>query len=149
MPSTYESKNAATFHNLTQQWMLYMKLEDDLLATNEFFLLGQWLSYLPTWASSSADLSGIEYDARSILTTWGDRTASEDLHEYRSRDWSALIASYYAPRWHLYFDSLEMALKTGTDSKPVEWYKFGMTGTVSRRPFQMHHPAIPMPRASL
>jgi alpha-N-acetylglucosaminidase len=102
-----------------------MKLEDDLLATNQFFLLGRWLSYLPAWSSSPADLSRIEYDAHSILTTWGDRVASEDLHEYGNRDWSGLISSYYAPRWQLYFDSLETALKTGTEPKPIDWYKFG------------------------
>jgi alpha-N-acetylglucosaminidase len=46
-------------HTLTQQWMLDMKLEDDLLATNEFLLLGRSLSYLPEWTSSPADLSRI------------------------------------------------------------------------------------------
>ncbi|HEX3569841.1 MAG TPA: alpha-N-acetylglucosaminidase [Acidobacteriaceae bacterium] len=123
--TAYESKDRATFHTLTQQWMRDMKLEDDLLATNQFFLLGRWLSYLPAWSSSPADLSRIEYDAHSILTTWGDRVASEDLHEYGNRDWSGLISSYYAPRWQLYFDSLETALKTGTEPKPIDWYKFG------------------------
>jgi alpha-N-acetylglucosaminidase len=123
--TAYESKDAASFHSLTQQWMRDMKMEDDLLATNQFFLLGRWLSYLPAWSSSPADLSRVEYDAHSILTTWGDRVASQSLHEYGNRDWSGLISSYYAPRWQLYFDSLEAARKTGTEPKPIDWYTFG------------------------
>jgi alpha-N-acetylglucosaminidase len=123
--AAYDSKDVATFHQLTQQWMRDMKLEDDLLATNEFFLLGRWLNYLPAWALSAADLARIVYDAHSILTTWGDRVASESLHEYGNRDWSGLISSYYAPRWQLYFDSLETTLKTGDEPEPIDWYTFG------------------------
>jgi len=123
--AAYESKDTAKFQSLTQQWMADMKLMDDLLATNQFFLLGRWLSYLPAWSSSPEDLSRINYDARSILTTWGDRVASQSLHEYGNRDWSGLLSSYYAPRWQLYFDSLETALKTHTEPKPIDWYTFG------------------------
>jgi alpha-N-acetylglucosaminidase len=36
-----------------------------------------------------------------------------------------LISSYYAPRWELYFDSLETALKTDREPKPIDWYTFG------------------------
>ena len=133
--AAYESKDAAAFDQLTQEWMRDMQLEDDLLATNEFFLLGRWLSYLPAWASSAGDLERIEYDAHSILTTWGDRVASRSLHEYGNRDWSGLISSYYAPRWKLYFDSLKAALKTGAKPKQMDWYAFGDRWNRSTRSF--------------
>ena len=84
-----------------------MQLLDNLLRTNQYFLLGRWLSYVPPWAISPAELSPLNYDARSILTTWGDRKASEaGLHEYANRDYAGLTSDYYAPRWQLYFDSL-------------------------------------------
>ena len=102
-----------------------MEMEDKLLGTNEFFLLGRWLRYVPTWAETAADLEALQYDAHSILTTWGDRTASEDLHEYGNRDWAGLVSNYYAPRWKLYFDSLETALSKGTQPEPIDWYAFG------------------------
>jgi alpha-N-acetylglucosaminidase len=84
--AAYEAKDREALHKLTAEWMHDMELEDQVLATSEYFLLGRWLSYVPDWASSPEDLAHIEYDAHSILTTWGDRTASEDLHEYCSRD---------------------------------------------------------------
>ena len=102
-----------------------MTREDRLLSTSEYFLLGRWLSYVPAWSGSPADLAQIEYDAHSILTTWGDRTASNELHEYANRDWAGLVSDYYAPRWKLYFDSLEETLNTGAQPKPTDWFAFG------------------------
>jgi alpha-N-acetylglucosaminidase len=102
-----------------------MELEDTLLGTNEFFLLGRWLSYLPAWSTNAEDRKNIAYDAHSILTTWGDRTASTDLHEYGNKDWAGLVSTYYAPRWKLYFDSLDKALADGTQPAAIDWYSFG------------------------
>jgi alpha-N-acetylglucosaminidase len=123
--AAYEQKDLARFKTLTEEWMEEMKLEDDLLGTSDSFLLGRWLSFVPAWAADAEDRSRIEYDAHSILTTWGDRTASADLHEYGNRDWAGLVSSYYAPRWKLYFASLERALSEGGQPAEIDWYAFG------------------------
>ncbi len=75
--AAYETRDKAAFAKLTAEWLHRMQLQNDLLQTNESFLLGRWLSYVPPWASSPAELARLNYDARSILTTWGDRHASE------------------------------------------------------------------------
>ncbi len=131
--SAYEARDRAGFQARTTEWMQNIKLMDTLFATNESFLLGRWLSYVPAWSSSPADLARIEYDAHSILTTWGDRTASSDLHEYGNRDWAGLVLTYYAPRWKMYFDSLDEALDKGAPPKPIDWYAFGDTWNRSSR----------------
>lgn len=126
--AAYEAKDRAKFHTLTAEWLRDMSLEEKMVATNEYFLLGRWLQYLPEWAGTSAERAQINYDARSILTTWGDRKASEqDLHEYANRDWSGLIRDYYAPRWKMFFDSLDTAMTTGEQPKKIDWYAFGDT----------------------
>ena len=51
--------------------------------------------------------------------------ASEDLHEYGNRDWAGLVSGYYAPRWEMYFQSLETALATNNPPKTIDWYAFG------------------------
>jgi alpha-N-acetylglucosaminidase len=103
-----------------------MQLQDNLLRTNEYFLLGRWLSYVPAWASSPTELDRLNYDARSIITTWGDRHASETgLHEYGNRDWAGLTSDYYMPRWKLFFNSLNTSLATNQPPKPIDWYAFG------------------------
>jgi alpha-N-acetylglucosaminidase len=113
-----------------------MQLQNDLLQTSPFFLLGKWLSYVPPWASSPQELDRLNYDARSILTTWGDRKASEfGLHEYGNRDWAGLTSDYYMPRWRLYFDSLSTSLATGEAPKSIDWYAFGDQWNHSRKAY--------------
>lgn len=122
----YEAKDRAAFARLTAKWLHEMQLQDNLLATNPYFLLGRWLSYVPPWASSPAELNHLSYDARSILTTWGDRHASETgLHEYANRDWAGLTRDYYMVRWQMFFDSLAASLESGKAPVKIDWFAFG------------------------
>lgn len=125
LKAAYDERDLSTFQERAEHWMQSMSMEDGLLATDEYFLLGRWLSYVPTWAHTPHELEQMMYDAKSILTTWGDRVASEDLHEYGNRDWAGLVSGYYAPRWEMYFQSLETALATNNPPKTIDWYAFG------------------------
>ena len=135
--NAYDAKDKAAFSQLTSEWLHRMQLQNDLLRTNEYFLLGRWLSYVPAWASSPAELDRLNYDARSILTTWGERKAAEQggLHEYGNKDWAGLTGDYYLPRWRMYFDSLNASLATNKPPKPIDWYAFGDRWNHSRSRF--------------
>lgn len=137
----YEAKDLPRFQSLTAEWLRDMRLEDQLLATQPDFLLGRWLAWVSSWASSPQELVRLQYDARSILTTWGGRKASEDgpLHDYANRDWAGLTADYYLPRWKLYFDTLRQSLRTGKPPQPIDWYAVGDHWNQS----QKHFPATP------
>jgi alpha-N-acetylglucosaminidase len=135
----YEANDKAAFASLTKQWLHDMELQNDLLETNQFFLLGRWLSFVPPWASSPAELDRLNYDARSILTTWGDRHASEyGLHEYGNRDWAGLTSDYYLPRWQMFFDSLSTSLATGEPPKSIDWYAFGDRWNHSQKTYDVN-----------
>jgi alpha-N-acetylglucosaminidase len=61
----------------------------------------------------------LEYDVRSLLTTWGGRASSEEgLHDYANREWSGLVGGLYRTRWKTYFD----ALATGKDPATIDWF---------------------------
>jgi alpha-N-acetylglucosaminidase len=125
--TAYDNKDKTAFAQITAEWLHRMQLQDDLLKTNPYFLLGRWLSYVPEWSSSPEELDRLNLDARSILTTWGNRKASEDgnLHEYGNKDWAGLTRDYYTVRWKMYFDTLSESLTTGQPPKPIDWYAFG------------------------
>jgi len=145
--AAYDSHDREAFVSLTAHWLRRMQLLDNLLATNQYFLLGNWLANVPPWATTPAELKLLNYDARSILTTWGDRKASEaGLHEYANRDYAGLTADCYAPRWRLYFKSLLTSLDTNTPPRPVDWYTYGDTwnrqqNTYPARPIGNPYPA--------
>lgn len=125
--TAYDAKDRTRFESLTSRWLQLMRLQDRLLASNRSFLLGSWLARVPAWASTADELTRLNHDARSILTTWGERKASEgaELHDYGNKDWAGLTRDYYLPRWQRYFASLDTALRTGQPAKPIDWYAMG------------------------
>jgi len=120
----YEAGDAARLHALKVEWLRDMDLQDELLASNEWFLLGRWLERTRPWASDAAERAVLEYDARSILTSWGERTASQEggLRDYANRDWAGLVGGYYRARWQRYLGSLERALAARAEPEPIDWY---------------------------
>jgi alpha-N-acetylglucosaminidase len=127
--TAYDSKDRARFDALTQRWLQLMDLQDELLNTNRFFLVGTWLDQVQPWASTPDELAKLDYDARSLLTTWGDRKASEgaSLHDYGNKDWAGLTRDYYRLRWQTYFRSLDDALRTGKAPEQIDWFTLGDT----------------------
>ncbi|SPE24933.1 Alpha-N-acetylglucosaminidase [Candidatus Sulfotelmatomonas gaucii] len=122
----YDHRDEAQFQSLAQRWLKMMDLEDAMLATNSSFLLGRWLDAVTPWAASDGEMRRLQFDARSILTTWGDRTASEaGLHDYGNKEWAGLISGYYRPRWQLYFDKLAQSMKEGTAPGKIDWFQIG------------------------
>jgi alpha-N-acetylglucosaminidase len=123
----YEAKDRRLFEALTHRWLRLMDLQDQLLATDRSFLVGAWLGYVTPWASTPAELAHLNHDARSILTTWGDRHASDgaNLHDYGNKDWAGLTRDYYRVRWATYFRSLDDALRTGRPAVPIDWFALG------------------------
>jgi alpha-N-acetylglucosaminidase len=122
-----DAKDRSQFHTLSQHWLHLMDLQDQLLASSRFFLLGTWLGFVSSWASTPEEAARLNYDARSILTTWGDRKASEgaDLHDYGNKDWAGLTRDYYRVRWQTYFESLDAELSGEVSSKPIDWFELG------------------------
>jgi alpha-N-acetylglucosaminidase len=139
--AAYDAKERTRFETLTQRWLKLMDLQDQLLNTNRFFLVGHWLAQIQPWASSAQERARLDYDMRSLLTTWGDRNASEgaSLHDYGNKDWAGLTRDYYRLRWKTYFQSLDEALRTHAQPKPIDWFALGEawnrnTQTYSDRP---------------
>lgn len=125
--AAFDAKDRPRFESLTARWLHLMDLQDKLLATNRHFLLGAWLKHVDGWTTDPAEQAKLQYDARSLLTTWGHRKASEgaDLHDYGNRDWAGLTRDYYRRRWQLYFEALDASLRTGKPAQAIDWYAFG------------------------
>ncbi|MDR3446749.1 MULTISPECIES: alpha-N-acetylglucosaminidase [unclassified Dyella] len=135
--SAYDAKDRGQFERLTQRWLQLMDLQDQLLSTNRYFLVGTWLAHVDGWASSPEERTRLDYDARSILTTWGDRKASEgaSLHDYGNKDWAGLTHDYYRVRWATFFNGLDQELRAGVPAKPVDWFALGDAWNHARDPY--------------
>ena len=125
--AAFEAKDRRRFQPLAATWLKMMTLQDRLLATSPYFLVGRWLAPVSGWASSAGERRQLDHDARSILTTWGDRKASEEgpLHDYGNKDWAGLTRDYYRLRWEIFFHALDEELRTGNPAQPIDWYALG------------------------
>ncbi|MFE1551915.1 alpha-N-acetylglucosaminidase [Streptomyces sp. NPDC058718] len=121
----YEAGDLAGFRERVAEWNAHLELLGRLVASDRRFLLGPWLADARSWGSHPAERDRLEYDARSILTTWGDRGPSETggLHDYANREWAGLVRDVYAPRWAAYFASLDDALVSGTEPVAIDWFE--------------------------
>lgn len=137
--AAYEAKDQPRFDLLSHEWLHLMQAEDTLLATNRWFLLGPWLEAPKSWARNKAEEKALEYDAHSILTTWGNRSEGSSLNGYANKDWSGLVGTLYYDCWHRYFDSLDTAMKTQTEPKRIDWVVMG--DAWNRQP--NHFPLVP------
>lgn len=98
---------------------------DRLLGTNRLFRLGNWTE---TARKAAAEVEGAttatpdwyEFDnARTLITTWGDRGPCEwGLRDYSYRQWQGMLSDYYYPRWDYYFNHAEGKLST----PPAGWF---------------------------
>ena len=125
--AAFEKEDSERFEHLTNRWLHLMDLQEQLLGTHPAFMVGTWLKYVQPWASTPDELERLRFDARSLLTTWGDRKASEgaSLHDYGNKDWSGLTGDYYKARWQAYFNALKQQLRTGIPAAPIDWFAFG------------------------
>lgn len=137
--AAYEARDEPHLASLTHEWLHLMQLEDSLLATDKWFLLGPWLDAPRVWAKGGNEERALNYDAHTILTTWGGRDPSRNLDDYANKDWSGLIGTLYYQRWKVYFDSLAAALKTNAEPRVIDW--FAIEDAWNRQP--NHFPLTP------
>lgn len=86
---------------------------DEVLASDENFLLGTWLDSAKNLASNAEEMRQYEWNARTQITMWFDTTETKQskLHDYANKFWSGLLKDYYLPRAATYFDHLRKALQ--------------------------------------
>ncbi|AGP54046.1 alpha-N-acetylglucosaminidase TIM-barrel domain-containing protein [Streptomyces rapamycinicus] len=121
--AAYEAGDRGRFDRLTTTWLSWMKLMDKVLATSGQHLLGRWLADARSWGATKAEKDRLEYDARSIITTWGGRASSDEgLHDYANREWSGLLSGLYHLRWKTYFDELSTALAADRQPAEIDWF---------------------------
>ncbi|MFI9116052.1 alpha-N-acetylglucosaminidase [Streptomyces venezuelae] len=122
--AAYEARDLDAFRALVREWGAAEELLGRLVGSDRRFLVGPWIAAARSWGADPAERDRLEYDARSILTTWADRVPSESggLHDYANREWSGLVRDVYAPRWAAYFASLDRALVNETEPVAIDWF---------------------------
>jgi len=97
------------FQNVQQLMDLILDV-DQVLATSEHFLLGNWLESAKSWATNDDEKTLYEYNARNQVTLWGP---NGEISDYASKQWAGLVSDYYYGRWTVFTNALLNARATG------------------------------------
>lgn len=124
MLSAFDLGEKAKFRELGERFMEMIALQDSLLNSRSEFMVGGWIAAAQKMGGSRAESELYEWNARKLITTWGNRTAANQggLRDYSHREWAGLLKDYYAPRWRYFFDYVEQneALPVGFDYYDME-----------------------------
>ena len=106
--AAYEAKDVAAYRKSSREFLQLIDDLDELLATNDEFLLGAWLEDARRWGQTDAERARLEWNARRVLTLWGKSPA---LRDYAWKEWSGMLSGFYAKRWELFFQRQLEALE--------------------------------------
>jgi len=82
------TKDADAFKKASGQFLRLIEDMDELLATRREFLLGRWLGDARRWGTTEAERARFEWNARRVLTLWGQGPAIDD---YARKEWSGML----------------------------------------------------------
>ncbi len=112
--NAYTAKDLTTFRSLVAEWNADEARLDQIAATDSRSLTGTWLANVPPQ---------LQYDARSLVTVWGNRPQAEaGVLDYAAREYSGMINDLYAKRWSTYFASLDTALANSTTPATIDFF---------------------------
>lgn len=119
----YRAGDMERFRRLSGTFLGMVEDLDELLSTDPDFRLDSWTSSAravcdEVTGTTAADRDWMEWNARTLISTWGNRAAALTLHDYSNREWSGMLSSYSLPRWQRFFDAVEKGEIISTD----EWF---------------------------
>lgn len=129
----YRSGNMARFRSLSAGFLGMIEELDALLSTVPDFRLDSWTSSArqvcdEVPGTTAADRDWMEWNARTLISTWGNRAAAETLHDYSNREWSGMLSSYSLPRWKRFFEAAEKGESISAD----EWFDMEYAWTLGK-----------------
>ncbi|XP_035784446.1 alpha-N-acetylglucosaminidase-like [Anopheles albimanus] len=105
----YKRRRYAEFRQHATQFLALLAELDQLLLTEEAFLLGRWLAAARSFGETPLERQKYEYNARIQLTLWGPQG---QIVDYANKQWAGMVADFFLPRWQLFLGELDLALAT-------------------------------------
>lgn len=125
MMAAYYGRNLKLFEKLSGKFLDLIRLEDRILGFCPDFTLENWIqaSRSVLAGTDEQEKNLFEFNARALITTWGDYQNSEDcLLDYSNRQWAGVTESYCLKRWEHFVRRYTDSLKTGREPEPFAYF---------------------------
>ncbi|MCR1960701.1 alpha-N-acetylglucosaminidase TIM-barrel domain-containing protein [Thomasclavelia cocleata] len=124
MSSAYRADDLESFEKYATIFMEIIDETDLIASTQETTMVGTWIEQAKALAKNADEFSKelYEFNARSLITTWGSKYQANSLHDYSNRQWSGLTTDLYKKRWQLWIDERVKELK-GEEATTIDWFE--------------------------
>ncbi|XP_063987434.1 alpha-N-acetylglucosaminidase isoform X2 [Diachasmimorpha longicaudata] len=106
----YAIKNLTKFRNVSRDFLELFDYVENILSTNEHFLLGKWIGEARSLGTTEEERQLYEYNARNQITLWGPKG---EIRDYANKQWSGVVLDYFKPRWIIFLKALDDSLALG------------------------------------
>jgi hypothetical protein len=114
----WRAKDRERFEAQARRMLRLIDDVDQLLGSRPEFLLGTWISDARRWGESDAEKDRLEWNARRVITMWGEKTL---IRDYSRRDWSGMLSGFYKKRWAMFFEALSKSLDSSMPFDPADF----------------------------
>ncbi|MDP4185715.1 MAG: alpha-N-acetylglucosaminidase C-terminal domain-containing protein, partial [Bacteroidota bacterium] len=136
MQEAYATKDLNHFNQAASQFLTILREQDELLSSRKEFLVGNWIAHARKLGKTKADQDLLEKNARAQITYWGpDTNTTTNLHEYAHKEWAGLMKDFYLPRWELFIQESQNALKENRPLKEIDFFTMELKWNQQRNPY--------------
>ena len=142
------TRNKEAYTDAANKFLQLIDLQDSLLGTVTDFRLGKWLEEARACGDTPEEKDRWEWNARVQITTWGNRTASDNggLRDYAHREWQGLLKDFYRPRWEAWFEARLATWDSGT-LPVIDFYAMEEPWTIQHNPYSSQPEGDPIETA--
>lgn len=132
---SYKNKDLSALSYWGNELLGLFDLQSTLLKTNKNYMLGTWLEKAKKLGRTPAEKTYFEWNARTLITLWGDKNGAKDLRDYSAREWQGLLEDFYKPRWERFISRLEISLLSGKKFIPADDYNEEVAFTFEKKKY--------------
>lgn len=147
---SFHAGDTAALHSHSEKFLKLILLQDTLLSTRPEFMAGKWIADARNLGRTDDEKDWLEWNARVQITTWGNRTASDDggLHDYAHKEWSGILADFYYLRWKTWADMLLAASGSEDPADMIDYYSLEEPWTLMHNSYPYEATACPTETAT-
>ena len=121
--SAFNNGDLETFNINAEKFLGAIELTDQIAATQQDDLLGEWIGKAKDRSEGYDDYTKdmFEFNAKALITTWGGRNSARTLGDYAYRQYAGLESDYVLPRWEKYLDNKRSALEGETTYTEISY----------------------------
>lgn len=118
LQSAFLSRDRDRFETAAEELLRLFDYQCMVMADSPALPLHEQLANATRYGKTEAEKAYFSRQLKQLITSWGDRNASEILHDYACREWSGMLEVFYRPRWERYIQFLRQSF--GTQCTPQE-----------------------------